>query len=113
MFKNIEDVQKFGKDQMETVTATATTFTKGMQEIAAQTSDYSKKSFEAAQGLVEKMIGVKSIDKAFELQTEFSKQTYEGFVAQSTKVADIYASLMKEAFKPVEAAFAKAQSAAA
>ena len=112
MFKNIEDVQTFGKEQMETVTATATTFTKGMQEIAAQTSDYSKKSFEATQGLVEKMIGVKSIDKAFELQTEFSKQAYEGFVAQSTKVADLYTSLMKEAFKPVEAAFAKAQAAA-
>jgi phasin family protein len=112
MFKNIEDVQTFGKEQMETVTATATTLTKGMQEIAAQTSDYSKKSFEATQGLVEKMIGVKSIDKAFELQTEFSKQAYEGFVAQSTKVADLYTSLVKEAFKPVEAAFAKVQAAA-
>ena len=112
MFKNIEDVQTFGKEQMETVTATAATFTKGMQEIAAQTSDYSKKSFEATQGLVEKLIGVKTMDKALEVQTEFAKQAYEGLVAQSTKIGEIYSSLMKEAFKPFEVAFAKVQAEA-
>jgi hypothetical protein len=112
MFKNLEDAQKFSKEQMEAVTATAATWTKGVQEIAATTTDYSKKSFEAAQGLVEKLIGVKTLDKAIEIQTDYAKQTYEGLVAQSTKVGELYASLMKEAFKPVEAAFAKIQTPA-
>ncbi len=112
MFKNIEDVQAFGKEQMETATASATTWTMGVQEIAAQTSDYSKKSFEATQGLVEKLIGVKTLDKAIEVQTDFAKTAYEGLVAQSTKIGELYASLMKDAFKPVEQAFAKAQAGA-
>jgi phasin family protein len=112
MFKNLEDAQKFGKDQMEAVTASATTWTKGVQEIAAQTTDYSKKSFEAAQGLFEKLLGVKTLDKALEIQTDYAKQAYEGMVAQSTKVGELYASLFKDAFKPVEQAIAKAQSAA-
>lgn len=112
MIKNFEDAQKFGKEQMDTVTANATTFTKGVQEIAAQTSDYSKKSFEATQGLVEKLIGVKSFDQALEVQTTFAKQAYEGLVAQSTKVGELYSAMFKEAFRPIEQAFAKAQTAA-
>lgn len=112
MFKNFEDAQKFGKDQMETVTATAATWSKGVQEIAVQTTDYSKKSFEATQGLVEKLIGVKTLDKALEIQTDFAKQAYESLVAQSTKVGELYASLFKDAYKPVEQAFAKAQAVA-
>jgi len=91
-------------------TATATNWTKGMQEIATQTTDFSKKSFEATQGLFEKLIGAKTLDKAIEIQTEFAKQSYEGAVAQTTKLGELYAGLMKEAFKPVEQAFAKAQA---
>ena len=112
MFKNVEDAQKFGKEQMDAATATATTFSKGVQEIAATTSDYSKKSFEATQGLVEKLLGVKTLDKAIEIQTDFAKTAYEGLVAQSTKVGELYSSIFKDAYKPVEQAFAKVQAAA-
>ena len=112
MIKNIDDAQKFGKEQIEAATATATTWSKGMQEIATHTSDYSKKSFEQTQGFVEKLLGVKTLDKAMEVQTEFAKQAYEGLLAQSTKVGELYAGLFKETLKPVEQAFAKVQAAA-
>ena len=111
MFSKIEDAQKFGKEQMDAASASAATWTKGVQEIAVQTSDFSKKSFEQTQGFVEKLIGVKTLDKALEVQTEYAKQAYEGLVAQSTKIGELYTSLIKEAFKPVEQAYAKVQSA--
>ena len=112
MFKTFEDAQKFGKEQIDAVTVTATTWSKGVQEIAAQTSDYSKRSFEQTQGLVEKLLGVKTLDKAIEAQTEFARQSYEGFLAQSTKIGELYANLVKETLKPVEQAFTKAKVAA-
>ena len=57
-------------------------------------------------------LGVKTLDKAVELNTEFAKTSYEGLVAQATKMGELYTSLAKEAFKPVEEAFAKVQVAA-
>lgn len=111
MFKTFEDVQKMGKDQVEAATAAAATWTKGVQEIAAQTSDYSKRSLEQTQGYVEKLLGVKTLDKAFEVQSEFARQAYEGMVAQSTKVGEIYGKLVKDTFAPVEQALAKAKVA--
>ena len=112
MFKTFEDVQKFGKEQIDAATVTATTWSKGVQEIAVQASDFSKKSFEQTQGFVEKLLGVKTLDKAIEAQTEFARQSYEGFLAQSTKIGELYANLVKETLKPVEQAFTKAKVAA-
>ncbi len=88
-------------------------YTKSAQTIAAEAADYAKKSYEANTAHVEKLFGVKTLDKAIELNTEFAKTAYEGFVAQSTKIGNLYADFAKEAMKPVEAAFAKVKTAAA
>ena len=46
-----------------------------------------------------------------QVQGEFAKNAYESFVAQSTKLGELYTGLAKEMFKPVEAAVAKATAA--
>ena len=104
MVANFDSVQQLGKDQFEAVSAAAAAVTKGWQSIAAETTDYSKKSFEKSRVLAEKLIAVKKIDEAFQLQSEFAKSAYEDFVAEATKLGEIYSSLAKEVFKPVELA---------
>lgn len=112
MFKNIEDIQQFGKTQFEAASVSANAVSKGFQRIAVETGDFSKKSLEASTGLFEKLAGVKTLDKAIEIQTDFAKSSYEAFVAQATKMGEIYAAIAQEAFRPMEDAFAKAQAAA-
>jgi phasin family protein len=112
MFKNMEDLQKNSKDQIESATAAATAVSKGVQQLAAEVTDYSKKSVETSSAFVEKLLGAKSLDSAVQIQTDFAKSSYETFVAQATKLGELYTNLAKEAFKPVEAVVAKAQAAA-
>ena len=111
MINNIESFQKFGKDQLEAATATTSALTKSLQNIAAEATDYSKKSFETSSAHFEKLVAVKTPDAAMQLSQEFAKTAYEGFVAQATKMGELYTNFAKEAFKPVETAFAKAQEA--
>jgi hypothetical protein len=106
MFK-VEDFQNYGKEQMETVVNSATTMQHGLQAIATAYGDYTKKSFEDTKSFVEKLQGVKSIDKVLEAQTEFAKSAYETFVADSQKIASLYSDLAKQAFKPLEGMAAK------
>ena len=110
MFKNIEDLQAFSKDQLDSATATANALTKGVQQIAAEATDFSKKSLETQTAFVEKLFGAKSLDTAIQIQQDYAKSSYETFVTQATKFGELYTSLAKEAFKPVEAAVAKAQA---
>jgi phasin family protein len=112
MFKNMEDLQKYSKEQMESASAATAAVTKGVQQIAAEASEFSKKSIETSSAFVEKLLGAKSLDSAVQIQTDYAKSSYKTFVAQATKFGELYTSLAKEAFKPVEAVVAKAQAVA-
>ena len=109
MTATLEDFQKFSKDQLEAFTAASTTFSKGLQEIAAESSDYSKKSFAAGSAMFEKLLGARSVESAIQIQTEVAKQAYEGFVAQATKVSELYTRVASDALKPVTTVYANIQ----
>ena len=109
----VEDIQQYGKEHLETVVASATGVQSGLQAIASAYGDYTKKSFEETRSFVEKLSGVKSLDKAIEVQTEFAKSAYETFVADSQKIAGLYTDLAKQTYKPLEGLIAKFTPAAA
>ena len=107
MLTNFEEFQKLGKDNMDTCMKQFGTVSKGLQAIATEFADYSKKSFEDSSAAFEKMLGVKSLEKAIEVQSEYAKTAYEGFVAQATKFGELYTDLAKESYKPFEGMMAK------
>ena len=109
MVKNFEDLQQVSKENIDLAVKSVGTVSKSAQAIAAEIADYSKKSFEDSTAALEKLFGVKSIEKAIEVQTEYAKSAYEGFVAEATKLGEMYATLAKETYKPFEAALAKAK----
>ena len=112
MFK-VEDIQNYGKEQFESAVATANSLQNGLQAIATAYGDYTKKSYEDTKSFVEKLSGVKSLDKAIEAQNEYAKSAYETFVADSQKIAGLYGDLAKQAYKPVESLIAKFNPATA
>src|SRR5476649_508924 len=110
MVKNLEELQQVGKENVEVAMKSAETMSKGAQAIATEVADYSKKAFEDGSAALEKLFGVKSIEKAIELQTEYAKSSYEGFVAKATKISELYSDLAKESYKPFETLMAKAKA---
>ena len=111
MVKDFDDLQKYGKDNMDVAMKSFGALSKSAQAIAIEYADYSKRSFEQGTHAVEKLFGAKSLEKAIEVQTDYAKTAYEGFVAQSTKLGELYADLAKETYKPFEGFFAKATAA--
>jgi hypothetical protein len=82
-----------------------------IQTIANAYGDYTKKSLQETRSFVEKLMGVRSFDKAIELQTEFARQAYANFVADSQKIFELYSELAKQIFKPWEGFEAKVTQA--
>jgi len=107
MLKNFEDFQKFGKDNADVAMKQFGTVSKGWQAIASEFADYSKKSFEDGSAALEKLFGAKSLEKAIEVQSEYVKTAYEGFVAEATKFGELYTDLAKESYKPFEGLLSK------
>lgn len=102
---NFEDFQNFSKQQIEAFTSASATWTKGMQELAAESTDYSKKAFAAGSAVLEKLLGARSVEAAIQIQTDYAKQSYEGFVAQASKVSELFVKVASDALKPVTSAY--------
>ena len=109
MVKNFEDLQTVGKENVDATLKSFGALSKSGQAIAVELADYSKKAFQDGSAALEKLFGVKSLDKAIEVQTEYAKTAYEGFVAEATKLGGLYTDLAKETYKPFEGMFARSK----
>jgi hypothetical protein len=110
MVGTLEEIQKMSKSNFDTVTKSFGAWPKTAQAIATEMADYSKRSFENSAKAMEKLLGVKSLDKLIEVQSEYAKTIYEDYAAQVTKLGAIYAELAKESFEPYEGLAVKTSS---
>ena len=102
MMKNIEDIQKYGQYNVDAAVKMFGEWSKGWQALAAEMTDYTKRSFEEGTATFEKLLTAKSVEQAIEIQTGFAKRAYDGYMHQMSKIGGMYAELAKEAYKPVE-----------
>jgi len=102
-----EDMQKYGKESMEMAMTSFGAWTKSAQAIMAEVADYSKKSVEGSAAAWEKLLAAKSMDRAMQVQSEFLRSSCEDFVAEATKLGELYVDFAKETYKPFEGAIAK------
>lgn len=107
MANGFDDMQKASKDGMDGAMKGISTLTKGFQAIAVEAADYSKKSFETGTATLEKLMAAKSIDKVVEVQGDYLRSSYEGYVAEMTKMGEMMVGLTKDFYKPYEGMFGK------
>jgi len=107
MTQTLEDAGKFGKEFIDTGLQSLASLSKGWQSIAVEATEYSKKSFETGSAAMEKLVSAKSLEKAVEIHTDFARQAYEGFVAEATRIGELYAELYKDTCKPFESIVAR------
>jgi hypothetical protein len=107
MMVKFEDMQSYGKEQLEQATANATAFQSGISAIANAYGEHVKKQFEETKSFAEKLSGVKSLDKALEVQSDYARSAYEAFVTDAQKIAGLYSDLAKQTFKPLEGLVSK------
>jgi len=102
--KQFEDFQKLGQSNVDTAMRMFGEWNKSWQAIAAEMTDYTKRSFEEGTATFEKLASAKSVEQAVEIQTNYAKRAYDEYMHQLTKIGGMYAELAKEAYRPVERA---------
>ena len=85
MVENFEDIRKLNETNLETMTKSFEALSKHALVITTEMTDYSKRSFENAAKTVEKLFGVRSLNTAIEVQSEYAKAVYDDFNAQIAK----------------------------
>jgi hypothetical protein len=75
---------------------------KGFQALAAEMTEYSKAAFDDAIRTWEKLIGVRSLEQAMQIQSDYAKRVYENHMAELSKLGKMCMGMMRDASKPVE-----------
>ena len=80
---------------------------KGFQAIGTSIVDYAKKSFEDGTRALEQLVGSKSFEQVWEIQSQYAKKAFDSYVAQASKLGELYVDVARSAYQPVEQAAAK------
>ena len=97
-----DDANKAGKEAMDNALKSFSVMTKGLQKISAETTDFTKQSYEQSAQMFEKLAQSKSFDRALEVQNDYTKSAYERWVAQATKMSEMYSDMAKESYRSFE-----------
>jgi len=103
-----EEFQRVGKEGFDAAISSFGQVSKGLQAIAAEVTAYSKKAFEDGTRAFEQLLGAKSFEQVIEIQSQYAKRAYDAYIAEVSKLGEMYAGLARNAYKPVEQAAGKA-----
>jgi hypothetical protein len=102
MINGFGDMQKLGQSNVDSAMKAWGEWSRNWQSIASEMSEYSKRSFEDGAATFQKLMGAKSLDQAYEIQSSYARRAYEQYVQEMNKIGTIYAGIAKDAMKPVE-----------
>lgn len=103
----VESYEKASKEFLDAGLKNLASVSKNVQVLAVEATDYSRKAFEDGAAAFERLSGAGSLEKAVEIQADYARQAYEGFVAQATRASELYAEIARDACKPFETVVAR------
>ena len=83
--KGYDQFLGFGKETVEAYVKAANVAGKGAETLHNEIFAYSKQSFEDTIAATKAVMASKSVHEAFELQTDFAKTAFDGYVSQMTQ----------------------------
>jgi hypothetical protein len=98
---------KVGKEGFDAVVRAYGEANKGLKAIAAELTNYSKNAVEDATRAFQQLVSAKSVEQAFEIQSQYAKKAYDAYLAEVSKLSGMWVDLARDAYKPVARGIAK------
>jgi len=86
----------------EVVAEDATTAPVSIRTITDAYDDYTRKSIAQTSSFLQQLAGSRSLDRAFELQSQFARSAFETFVDETRKIRELHRELAKQRLQSLE-----------
>jgi phasin family protein len=103
--KGYDEVSTFNKETVEALVNAGTLTAKSFETLNAEVLAFAKAQMEETITASKSIMGAKTVQELFDLQSEYAKSAYDGLVAQSNKIGELATKLTKEAVEPLTARF--------
>lgn len=92
----------YGKDTVEACLKSANVAGKGAETLHNEIYSFSKQAIEDQVSATKALMGTKSIQEAFALQTDFAKSAFDAYIGEMTKLGELMTATTKEAVEPLQ-----------
>lgn len=99
--QGLETAAAFNQGNIEAVVVSSQIAAKAMENVTSEIAAYSKKSYEDSMAAAKELSSCRSVAELLEKQAEFSRSSLESFVAEASKLNDMYATAAKETLEPL------------
>jgi phasin family protein len=100
--KNYDHFVGFGKETVEAYVKAANVAGKGAETLHNEIFAFSKQSFENTIAQTKALMATKSVHEAMELQSDFAKTAFDGYVSKMTQLSELVVSTTKDSFAPIQ-----------
>lgn len=105
MFKTYDDVVSFSKANVDAAVLAGTKLATGLEEVSKEVFGYTSKSLETALETAKAVAGCKTAAEVLQLQQTAAKSSWDGFVAETTKLTEMGTVIAKSAAEPIQARY--------
>jgi phasin family protein len=100
--KSIDEMTTMARGNVEALLASTKAATSGLESIAHQVADFSRKSFEETTAAARAMTTVKTPNELMQLQNDFAKTQFDAAISEMSKLSETLVKLAGEVFEPVQ-----------
>jgi phasin family protein len=98
------EYQRAAQNSFDAAGQTFAEANRGFQILAAEVTNYSKKSWEDVLQAWEQLLSARSLPDLIDVQTRYAQKSYEGYVSQLSRLTDLYLDWTRNMAQPVEQA---------
>ena len=102
-FQGYDDLALMNKDAMDAVVASGNIMAKGYEAIGKELMAYTQGSIEANVAASKALFGAKNIREVLDLQTQYTRESFDKAMAESAKLSEMSVKVAKEAMEPIQA----------
>lgn len=100
--KSLDEMTTMARGNVEALLASTKAATSGLEAIAHQVADFSRKSFEETTAAARAMTTVKTPNELMQLQNDFAKTQFDAAISEMSKLSETLVKLAGEVFEPVQ-----------
>lgn len=99
--KMVEEMNDFAKGNVEALVESGRITAKGLETLGQDAAEFSRKSFESATAALKSLSSVKSPAEFLKLHSDFTRQLFDSYVAETSKTTEAVLKLAGDAAQPI------------
>jgi phasin family protein len=103
VFKGYDEVTTLNKANVDAVVKASTIATKGFESLSREMMTFAQQQMEAQMELTKQLFGAKTLREFVDAHTDFARQSFDKFMAESAKMTEMTVKVSNEAMEPIQA----------